>query len=127
MIRNIFLKNFKCFESFNVECRELNLFTGINGMGKSTVIQALLLLRQTYERHNSFDWKRIVLNGQYVNLGTMKDIAYWYRENDDVQISILEDEQKWECSWNEKELRLSLPQDEEDNLKKCSFMKAGFE
>lgn len=127
MIRNIFLKNFKCFESFNVECRELNLFTGINGMGKSTVIQALLLLRQTYERHNSFDWKRIVLNGQYVNLGTMKDIAYWYRENDDVQISILEDEQKWECSWNEKELRLSLPQNEKENLTKGSLMREGFE
>ena len=38
MIKNISLKNFKCFENINVECRELNLFTGINGMGKSTYI-----------------------------------------------------------------------------------------
>ena len=55
MIKNISLKNFKCFENINVECRELNLFTGINGMGKSTLIQALLLLRQTYEKYNSSD------------------------------------------------------------------------
>ena len=78
MIKNISLKNFKCFEKLNVGCRELNLFTGVNGMGKSTLIQALLLLRQTYEKYNSSDWHRLVLNGHYTNLGTMKDTAYWY-------------------------------------------------
>ena len=52
MIEKISLKNFKCFEKIDVTCRELNLFTGINGMGKSTLIQALLLLRQTYEKNN---------------------------------------------------------------------------
>ena len=49
MIRTIYVKNFKCFEKISVECRLLDLFTGINGMGKSTIIQALLLLRQTSE------------------------------------------------------------------------------
>ncbi|NJN77796.1 MAG: AAA family ATPase, partial [Saprospiraceae bacterium] len=28
----------------------LNLFTGANGVGKSSIIQALLLLRQSYEK-----------------------------------------------------------------------------
>ena len=50
MIKRIYVKNFKCFEEVSVECRELNLFTGVNGMGKSTIIQALLLLRQTSEQ-----------------------------------------------------------------------------
>lgn len=50
MIKKIEVKNFKCFEEMSIDCRELNLFTGVNGMGKSTLIQALLLFRQTYER-----------------------------------------------------------------------------
>ena len=55
MIEKISLKNFKCFERIDVTCRDLNLFTGINGMGKSTLIQALLLLRQTYEKNNCLE------------------------------------------------------------------------
>ncbi len=34
MIKKIELKNFKCYEEISLECRELNLFTGVNGMGK---------------------------------------------------------------------------------------------
>lgn len=53
MIKKISVKNFKCFERITVDFKELNLFTGINGMGKSTLIQSILLLRQTYEKYNS--------------------------------------------------------------------------
>lgn len=76
MVRSIYVKNFKCFENISVECRELNLFTGINGMGKSTIIQALLLLRQTYERVMPGRENNALLNGKYVSLGTLKDISY---------------------------------------------------
>lgn len=127
MVKNISLKNFKCFENINVECRELNLFTGINGMGKSTLIQALLLLRQTYEKYNSSDWQRIVLNGHYINLGTIKDVAYWYRTEDDIQISILEDELMWKCTWNEKYVSLLLNQKEKNRNERGSLMGRGFE
>lgn len=127
MIKNIALKNFKCFENINITCRELNLFTGINGMGKSTLIQALLLLRQTYEKYNSSDWQRMVLNGHYINLGTMRDVAYWYRTGDDIQVSILEDELQWECTWNEKNINLVLTQDEKNYSERCSLMGDGFE
>lgn len=127
MIKNISLKNFKCFEKLNVGCRELNLFTGVNGMGKSTLIQALLLLRQTYEKYNSSDWHRLVLNGHYTNLGTVKDTAYWYREGDDMQISILEDELMWDCTWNEKNVHLLLADDEKNRDEKYTLMGSGFE
>lgn len=127
MIKNISLKNFKCFENINIECRELNLFTGINGMGKSTVIQALLLLRQTYEKYNSSDWQRIVLNGHYTNLGTLKDIAYWYRTEDNIKISILEDELMWECTWSENNVNLVIAQDEKTPNDRCSLMGDGFD
>ena len=49
MIKNIKLKNFKVFEDEDIELAPLTLITGINGMGKSSVIQSLLLLKQSYE------------------------------------------------------------------------------
>jgi AAA15 family ATPase/GTPase len=44
MLSQIQLKNFKCFKNMTtVPLTGINLFTGINGRGKSTVLQALLL------------------------------------------------------------------------------------
>lgn len=53
MLTGIKVKNFKCFENASVELSKLNLFSGINSMGKSTLLQALLLLRQSEERGGS--------------------------------------------------------------------------
>ena len=72
MIRKIEADNFKCFEHVDVELSNLNLFSGVNSMGKSTLIQMFLLLRQSYEQ-NALE-KGIYLNGKYTNLGTGKDV-----------------------------------------------------
>ncbi len=47
MIRNIQIKNFKSLKSVDVDLSNLNLLTGLNGSGKSSLLQALLLLRQS--------------------------------------------------------------------------------
>lgn len=39
MIDRLKVKNFKCFENLELELSNLNVFCGINSMGKSTVIQ----------------------------------------------------------------------------------------
>ena len=49
MLTNVALRNFKCFQNLNLECAPLNLLCGLNGMGKSSIIQALLVLRQSFE------------------------------------------------------------------------------
>ena len=100
MIEKISLKNFKCFERIDVTCRDLNLFTGINGMGKSTLIQALLLLRQTYEKNNCLENQRLILNGSYVELGIQTDIMYWYRKDDVLSIEVKENNHKWICEYD---------------------------
>ena len=68
MIKAISLKNFKSFLDSRIQLSTLNLLTGINGVGKSTLIQALLLLRQSYLK-NIFPSKGILLNGELFNLG----------------------------------------------------------
>ena len=48
MISKIEIKNFKSIKDANLETSNLNLFTGLNASGKSTFLQSLLLLRQSY-------------------------------------------------------------------------------
>lgn len=81
MINTIKLRNFKCFENTEINLNTINVLTGINGMGKSTVLQALLLLRQSY-RESSLK-EGLCLNGTYINLGLGKDILYEKAEHDD--------------------------------------------
>lgn len=45
MLDKLKIKNFKCFSDVTFELSSLNLLAGSNGCGKSSVIQALLLLR----------------------------------------------------------------------------------
>jgi predicted ATPase len=49
MISALRLINFKCFQDIQIATAPLTLLCGMNGMGKSSVIQALLILRQSYQ------------------------------------------------------------------------------
>ena len=47
MISTLNLKNFKSIKSKEFQLRNLNVVIGMNGQGKSSFIQSLLLLRQS--------------------------------------------------------------------------------
>jgi AAA15 family ATPase/GTPase len=73
MLTEIKLTNFKCFkEETPIPLSKFNLFTGVNGAGKSTALQALLLMKQSYEVNNRS--KILFLNGNCVNLGGFDDV-----------------------------------------------------
>ncbi|MBD5448553.1 MAG: AAA family ATPase [Lachnospiraceae bacterium] len=86
MLTGLELKNFKCFEEMQIELKNVNVFTGVNGVGKSTVIQALLLLRQSYlmgkENHGLY------LNGRYAQTGNSQDVLYDKAQDDLVGITL---------------------------------------
>lgn len=48
MITSLKINNFKLHKQTQLDIKGLTILTGMNGMGKSTVIQALTLLRQSY-------------------------------------------------------------------------------
>ena len=48
MIKYLRIKNFKCLDDIELVLSNLTLLTGANGAGKSSVIQSLLLLRQSW-------------------------------------------------------------------------------
>ncbi len=83
MITSIYIKNFKAFKEVELSPSNLTLFTGLNGMGKTTVIQSLLLLRQSYEKKTLPD-KGLFLNGEYIDIGKGKDAYSTYGEGDHI-------------------------------------------
>ena len=63
MITNITLENFKCFRKVEINPKLVTLFIGPNGTGKSGVLQALLLLKQSKDASVALD-----LDGNQANL-----------------------------------------------------------
>ena len=87
MIKTLHLRNFKCFASQSFRLGHLTLLTGLNGAGKSTVLQSLLLLRQS-KLDGLLDQTGLSLNGALVQLGTARDIFYEDAEEDAVWFRI---------------------------------------
>ena len=72
MLTRIDLRHFKCFSTLKLPLRSLTVLSGTNASGKSSVLQALVLLHQTMREH---EWsKSLVLNGSFVQLGTAADV-----------------------------------------------------
>lgn len=90
MIKNIFLKNFKSFQSEEIPFNYLTVFSGINGMGKSSAIQSLLLLRQSFLLGHLNANGGLFLDGEYSKPGNGKDIFYvGGGENEMISIEII--------------------------------------
>jgi predicted ATPase len=80
VINRITLINFKAFRRLELPLGSLTLLTGLNSSGKSSVLQALGLLRQSYETQMLIRAKRagggLLLNGDLVTLGTAQDVLH---------------------------------------------------
>ncbi len=87
MLEYLHVKNFKALLTGGFPLSGLNIFSGLNGMGKSSLIQTLLLLRQSYERHVLFS-KGLLLKGDYASLGTGQDVLSQESEEDAIHITV---------------------------------------
>lgn len=74
MINYIQIENFKSLKRIALPLQNLNLLFGMNGMGKSSVIQSLLLLRQSFWENHRSNLDYLYTNGELARLGTGKDI-----------------------------------------------------
>lgn len=86
MIEKMILSNFKLHDYTTIDMRGLTVLTGMNGMGKSSVIQALLLLRQSY-LSNDLD-SGLNLRGDLCDLGVSGDLECQSSEKSDLQIDL---------------------------------------
>ncbi|KMO95798.1 DUF3696 domain-containing protein [Streptomyces roseus] len=88
MLERIGITNFKAFGHQEVVLAPFTLLTGLNSSGKSTVLQALALLRQSYEAGVLEDGSEsgLLLNGEFVQLGTGQDVRHEAYTKDDPDI-----------------------------------------
>jgi predicted ATPase len=82
MIQHISIENFKSLKKVNVETRNLNLLMGLNGMGKSSFIQTLLLLMQS----DKLEDRALDLKGSLAEIGQGKDAFYQFAIDEYIRI-----------------------------------------
>lgn len=93
-LQSLELTRFKCFASQRIPLSAATVLTGLNGMGKSSVIQALLLLRQSARTGMLRPpdvlggQSGLLLNGELTRLGTSADILYEGAAEDSLAIAI---------------------------------------
>jgi len=85
-MKQLYVENFKCMESENVNFGDLTILAGENGAGKSTVIQVLSILKQSYDIHKLpiSKMKSLYLNDYYCELGTFRDVLYCESDIDKI-------------------------------------------
>lgn len=85
MITSLELGNFKAFKSLpGLEFGPLTILCGSNSCGKSSILQSLLLLKQTLESQNPN--RALLVNGRLVRLGSLSDILYEHDKSADLSL-----------------------------------------
>jgi predicted ATPase len=86
MLTEINIQNFKSHKNTNIILNNLTVLCGNNGVGKSSAIQLLLLLREAYVKDKSFEI--IDLKSNPIKVGTANDAIYEFSLNDSFQINL---------------------------------------
>lgn len=85
MIRNLYINNYKTLNMKSyINLKECSFLCGANSSGKSSLIQTLLMLAQTFS--NRYQDDSITLNGGLVRLGSFNDIRKHNSSNDTITI-----------------------------------------
>ena len=83
-LEKIILKNFKCHKNFETDLKCLNIFTGSNATGKSSIVQSILLAFKSWEE---VEKKQVNTNRVYgVNLGIPISVVSEDLQEQDVEL-----------------------------------------
>lgn len=130
MISILQIQNFKPYQNTTFELSNLTILTGINGMGKSSLIQSLLLLRQSYQKGALS--KGLLLNGDLVSLGTSNEVFNKFNShtsNNLLVFSIVENERQitWKFQRSDGDFLIALEQEKSEDLGASSIFNSHFQ
>ncbi len=89
MITQLHIKNFKIHKDTTLTLKNITFLCGQNGVGKSSIIQSLLLLRQSFQK-NRLD-KVLSLNKPLCYVGYGKDSLYQFAKNNEIIFELVDD------------------------------------
>jgi predicted ATPase len=84
------LENFKACKDIDVRLAPLTLLAGTNSSGKSTLLQAIAILRQSHTQDGLLTGLR--LTGELVQLGQYRDVLSEEAEGDEISINVIEND-----------------------------------
>ncbi|WP_071148136.1 AAA family ATPase [Bacteroides ndongoniae] len=97
MLKHVYLKNFKCFDELALPLGGLTLITGVNGAGKSSIVQALLLLRQSNDDKRTDLHTHVKADGDLADLTNGNAMRYALSEDTDILIRLTNDQSEEAC------------------------------
>jgi AAA15 family ATPase/GTPase len=86
MLRYIHFTNFKSWAKAELPCGQITGVFGTNSSGKTSLIQFLLLMKQTKDATDRAT--SLELNGDVVQLGTIKDAIHQHDETKSISWSL---------------------------------------
>ena len=95
VLSEIEIKGFKCFDEVIIPLRKINLFTGTNSSGKSSAIQALLLMI-----HNAAGSNSSPLNGMWLRLGSFDECRNHILNKREFSISLKKNEEAYTLTFS---------------------------
>ncbi len=109
MLTRLDLRFFKCFELLKLPLGPLTLLSGGNASGKSSVLQALVLLHQTMREH---EWStRLLLNGASLRMGTVTDVVDKVNGRYTFEIGVVDDEYPYQWAFTGERSEMSMAVD----------------
>ena len=94
MITSISIRNYKVHKDTHIRLANLTVLAGQNSSGKSSIIQSLLLLRQSYLKDNL--QYGLQLQGECCNVGLVDDAICQYADDDTIYFSVETMSSCWE-------------------------------
>lgn len=88
MIDSIKVKNYKAFKQAEVKIKPLTVLLGANSVGKSSILQLFLLLKQTATFGMRTDKSPFKMYGPFVNMGSVSNLFYFKNEKIPIEFSI---------------------------------------
>ena len=103
MITSISVQNFKSWKKTgDIQLAPITGFFGSNSSGKTSLLQLLLMLKQTAESSDRAQVLNLGDNRSLVELGTFRDIVFHHEQKSDL---------KWALSWNlDEKLKIADPE-----------------
>lgn len=86
MITSLSLTNFKSAKNLCIELKPLTLLAGLNGSGKSSVLQSIGLAKQSLDSDSTGG--QLILDGPVVCIGYGSDVLFEAAESDDLAIEL---------------------------------------
>jgi len=127
MLNGISVENYKAFEKGNIKIKPITILLGANSIGKSSLMQLILLIKQTSNFSGEYK-SALKLNGEFVNLGEPENVFRNLDTNKPFSFEVnIELNRKFDKSYHLDDIYMGLRKIQREFLYKDAYINYKFE